>query len=93
MLSTLVDCGRAALRWFGVALFSSIYLGCLALAPLSAGSSMVVGAPALLAAIWLVRHDPGDRPDASSSDLIVLGAGVLIALTFLAWTALSGSFG
>lgn len=64
---------RAALRWFGVVLFSLAFLGCLALVPTTVGTSMVFGTPALLATIWLVRHDPAELPDASPPSVVALG--------------------
>ena len=70
---------------FGIALFGLFFLACLALAPLTIGSSLVPGIPALLLAIWLGRHDPADSPAISWVGVIALAFAVLAMLwVFLA---------
>jgi hypothetical protein len=69
---------KAALRWFGVALFGVSFLGCLVLAPLTAGFTMLLGAPSLAVALWLVLTDLDDLPEATTGAKVALAIGGLV---------------
>jgi hypothetical protein len=72
---------RPLLRGFGIVFLGPSALIGLALAPATGGLSLVLGIPAGLSTVWLVRHDPAERPEATRGAFVALAIGAL----FLVW--------